>query len=87
MNIGGVDSSGHIGDGYSMRVNPSMNIWWNINTDDLGEIIYLNENITIRQNDDSFGKYGVILDTGTDFNIFPTQIYNSFTSMVVKRCA
>lgn len=40
MNVGGVDTSYHIGDGYPIPVNQRYNLWWNINSENIGEMSY-----------------------------------------------
>lgn len=84
MNIGGVDATNHIGDGVTMRVMPLFNLWWNINNIDIGKITYKEE--TIRTEHETFGQYGIILDSGTDFIILPTRLVNRILDKVIARC-
>jgi hypothetical protein len=49
MNIGAVDTSTHIGEGYKLRVNPGLSLWWSIRTNDIGRISYEKSNLTIRE--------------------------------------
>jgi hypothetical protein len=74
MNIGGIDTSTHIGDGYVLRVDPQRSLWWSINPNDIGNIIYKSDNTVIHSAGDSFGTLGIILDSGTDFIILPSRI-------------
>lgn len=48
MNIGGIDTSTHIGEGYVLTVDPSRSLWWDINQIDIGKIFYKSDNAMIR---------------------------------------
>ncbi len=40
MNVGGVDTSYHVGEAYQIPVDSHYNLWWNIKNEDIGEITY-----------------------------------------------
>lgn len=84
MNIGDIDSTYHIGEGFTMRVNPTYNLWWNIIIDDIGAITY--KDTVIRSEYQSFGGYGIILDSGTDFSILPAVMVNKIMEIAENIC-
>lgn len=87
MNIGGIDDSTHIGEGYVLTVDPQRSLWWDINPSDIGNIIYKSDNSIIHAAGDSFGDLGIILDSGTDFIILPSRIIIEITAIVNNLCA
>lgn len=76
MNVGGVDTSYHIGESYQIPVDARYNLWWNIKSESIGEIGY--NGTVLRNSGESLGHYGAIIDSGTDFIILPGKLVNKF---------
>lgn len=80
----GIDDSIHIGPGYILRVNPDFDMWWAIRGSDIGQIKY-GERV-IRNKDTSFGRYGIIIDSGTDFIILPDSMVRLLQDISIELC-
>jgi hypothetical protein len=48
MNIGGIDTSNHLDDGFTLSVNPYFNLWWNVKVNEIGRITHNSTSTVIR---------------------------------------
>lgn len=84
MNIGGVDKSFHTGEGITVKVNNMFKLWWNIIPNQIGQFTF-NEKV-VRNKTTSFGNFGIIVDSGTDFIIVPTEVVINTNKVLSDLC-
>lgn len=84
MNVGGVDDRYHIGEGVTVNVHRFFPLWWRLQEDDVGRFTI--GDAVLRDKNTSFGRHGIILDSGTDFNMFPCDVEQKITEAIDKYC-
>jgi len=72
MDVGGIDDQYHIDEGVTVGIYDGYPLWWRLVDDDVGRFI-LGDTV-LREKETSLGKKGIILDSGTDFNLLPCSV-------------
>ena len=84
MNVGGIDDQYHIDEGVTVGIYDGYPLWWRLVDDDVGRFI-LGDTV-LREKETSLGKKGIILDSGTDFNLLPCSVEQKLTEVIDQYC-
>jgi hypothetical protein len=84
MNIGGIDDRYHIGEGVTIDIDERYPLWWRLEDKDVGRFT-LGDTV-LRNKETSFGKHGIILDSGTDFNLLPCSVQQKLIETFDQYC-
>ena len=85
MTIGGVSTSTKSANAVSVPVDASYPNWWSIPSKQIGNITF--NKVSIKMNDSiSFGPYGLIVDTGTNFFVLPDLLLLGLNAQIRQLC-
>jgi hypothetical protein len=61
-------------------VDSNYSMWWKLRDEEMGLITI--EGVVVKDEDTSFGQYGIILDSGTDIIVLPTVVVEAIEAKV-----